>query len=127
MKKFLIYGAVIVGASILAGGTAGIIVALLGGLFTTLSMFNRLTAERESHIDSAEQIAELTSKLSKNNDLNKKYEAMINRLQNESLAHMGTISNLKNKLEEVQMLTQVAKELPEVEKPVKKTRTKKTK
>lgn len=119
MKKYLIYGAVFTALAFVAGGTIGIGIALLGGLFSTFKALKDLKDEKNNHIDTAEVVAE-------NEALLTKYEAMINRLQIDCSHKDDVIRGYQQKEADTKKLDEAIKELPVAKEPRKKA-TKKTK
>lgn len=119
MKKYLIKGAVFTFLAFVAGGPIGIGIALLGGLFSTISALRKYKDEVGCH-------ANTSVVLSENEALLTKYEAMINRLQLESTHKDDVIRGYIQKEADSKKLDEAIKELPVAKEPRKKA-TKKTK
>lgn len=119
MKKYLIYGAVFTALAFVAGGTIGIGIALLGGLFSTISALKKYKDEVGGH-------ANTSTVLSENEALLTKYEAMINRLQIDCSHKDDVIRGYQQKEADAKKLDEAIKELPVAKEPRKKA-TKKTK
>lgn len=119
MKKYLIYGAVFTALAFVAGGTIGIGIALLGGLFSTISALRKYKDEVGCH-------ANTSVVLSENEALLTKYEAMINRLQIDCSHKDDVIRGYQQKEADTKKLDEAIKELPVAKEPRKKA-TKKTK
>lgn len=127
----------IVGVGIIAGILASEVLPLIGTLFFIVGggyfmslLYNKVSKLENSTKEAEEDSSVLRQSLLESKSLNAKYEAMISRLQEDSLKDKEVIHNLRKKVDEYIKMNDLIYEQskPEVEpEPEVKPKTKATK